>query len=117
MFFPYPFKPSRVGVKYQWNGCNHNVPWRRNSYISANSEEERGSTKTSELAWVLDASKITTRKLSEYIEQCKSEICPILNVRGETCNFIDVVLKNLLFTNYDTAEAFKNVKGSFPENF
>lgn len=117
MFFPYPFKPSRVGVKYQWNGCNHNVPWRRNSYISANSEEERGSTKTSELAWVLDASKITTRKLSEYIEQCKSEICPILNVRGETCNFIDVVLKNLLFTNYDTAEAFKKCKRELSRKF
>ncbi|QHS73207.1 DNA-binding E3 ubiquitin-protein ligase SNT2 [Saccharomyces paradoxus] len=110
MFFPYPFKPSRVGMKYQWNGCTNNGPWRQNSYLHTDSEEERGSVKTSELAWVLDPSKITAQELNEYIGHCKREICPILKVRGETCNFIDVVLKNLMFTNYDTAEAFEKCK-------
>ena len=110
VFLPYPFKPSRVGMKYQWSGCINNEPWKQSSYSLTDVEEERGSIKTSQLAWVFEPSKITTQKLNEYVEQCKRELCPVLKVKGETCNFIDVILKNLLSTNYDTAEAFEKSK-------
>ncbi|CAI6503481.1 AIS_HP2_G0017930.mRNA.1.CDS.1 [Saccharomyces cerevisiae] len=110
IFLPYPFKPSRVGMKYQWHGCIDNKPWRQTPYRLMDSDEERGSIKTSELAWISDPSKVTTQKLNEYMQKCKKELCPVLKVRGEICNFIDVILKNLLSTNYDTVAAFEKSK-------
>lgn len=105
LFLPYPFKGSRVGSKYQWSGCAEREEWSPRPYQTESSDEDRGGDHT-EVLWKLDTSRISIEQLDKYLEKCKAEFPPKLNMTPESCNFLDMCMKILMDNNYDTDLAF-----------
>lgn len=105
LYLPYPFKLSRYGEKYQWSKCfdrdaSSMVPYDRNK------SDERGTKDSVTLLWVADKDKISDANLNTYVEKCKDEIAPLLDVQSTSCNFLDFVVKALIANDYHTDRAF-----------
>ena len=109
LFLPYPFKCSRVGVKYQWSESL--VPWKIKPYNSEN-ELERGTENTATLLWKFDPSRISLLELESYFQRCKEAIPKNLSIEPESCNFLDYVIQILVTNEYDTETSFKAVEAN-----
>ncbi|CCK70857.1 DNA-binding E3 ubiquitin-protein ligase SNT2 KNAG_0F01890 [Huiozyma naganishii CBS 8797] len=116
IFFPYPFKGSRIGPKYQWSHCIHNSNFQkqeyRNTYPGTTSDDlvERGTNETAKLLWKVTDTDISEAALEEYITKCKEQISPLLSVNAQSCNLLDFILYELMQNNYDTEIAFLKCK-------
>ena len=102
VYLPYPFKPSRVGDKYQWDGCY-------DSSISSTNEDNseiRGTINSAELLWITNEDKISNTDLNQYVERCKNEVAPLVDLEPTNCNFLDFIIKSLLDNNYNVDKAF-----------
>lgn len=107
LLLPFPFKTSRVGLKYQWIGCSDPDKWHPKRYSSTEASEVRGEASSSDLNWKLDGSKITSDQLDEYVSQCREYFPAKLDMTPESCNFLDMILKILLETDYNCDIALK----------
>lgn len=121
VFLPYPYKPSRYGQKYQWSHCLDPRPFKIIPYVDNSKKNqtdsdsdssidlqlnERGSDATVTLSWVIDKSRITNEEIDEYVQKCKDEIPPKINIIAENCNFLDFIVKALVDNNYNREAAF-----------
>lgn len=107
LLLPFPFKTSRVGLKYQWLGCSEPHKWHSRPYSSDDSAEQRGSCSSAQLNWRLDVSKITPEDLDDYVKICQEQFPTKLNMTPESCNFLDMILKVLMECAYDKSLALK----------
>ncbi|GAV54552.1 hypothetical protein ZYGR_0AN00200 [Zygosaccharomyces rouxii] len=107
LFLPYPMKLSRVGPKYQWSGCTNEVESTSRSYSPDLQQEERGTDMTSQLLWDTRGSNISPDEVDRYMERCKAEYPPKLNMLPESCNFLDMAATTLMKNDFDTELAFK----------
>lgn len=107
LLLPFPFKTSRVGLKYQWLGCSDPEKWHPRSYSSDDTNEERGKPSSAELNWRLDGLKITPDELDDYVRQCREHFPIKLSMSPESCNFLDMILKILMECDYDQNLALK----------
>lgn len=106
LYLPYPMKFSRIGSKYQWSGCNE-IESTPRSYLSDLQQGERGTDETSQLLWNMKDSKISPNEVDRYVERCKAEYPPKLNMLSESCNFLDLAVTTLMKNDFDTELAFK----------
>ncbi|CAR30980.1 hypothetical protein ZYGR_0P02840 [Zygosaccharomyces rouxii] len=104
---PYPMKFSRVGSRYQWSGCNNEEESTSRSYSPDFQQEERGTDTTSQLLWDMKNSKTSPDEVDRYVERCKAEYPPKLNMLPESCNFLDLAVTTLMKNDFDTELAFK----------
>ncbi|KAK5780701.1 hypothetical protein RI543_001823 [Arxiozyma heterogenica] len=109
VYLPYPFKLSRIGERYQWNGCYKSqmatLPANKSS-DNENDSRIRGTDDSAELLWVMDKSKISDTDLDQYIEKCKNDIAPLVDLEPTNCNFLDFITKSLFDNKYDIEKAY-----------
>ncbi|QLG71060.1 hypothetical protein HG535_0B00980 [Zygotorulaspora mrakii] len=108
-YIPYPFKNSRIGIKYQWAGNAKFEKWEPVPY-STDRTDERGSDQTSDLLWVMEDGKINDGSLEAYIQKCKDKFPAELKIMAESCNFLDMITKALMDQNYSLDRAFSECK-------
>lgn len=107
LFLPYPIKCSRVGYKYQWSGCMDDRSVFPQPYSSDNAGKERGTEATAELLWDMSNTSVSPGEVDGYVEKCKVEFSPKLNMLPESCNFLDMAVRTLMKNDFNFDLAFK----------
>lgn len=109
VFFPYPMKYSRIGCKYQWSGCLNDDDIFPQPYSTEGTGAviERGTERTSDLLWKMNNAKSCPGEVDSYLERCKAEIPPKLDMLPESCNFLDMAVTMLMNNDFDAKLAFQ----------
>lgn len=110
LLLPFPILPSRIGIKYQWDGCNTNIDKWTPAPYNDDDNNARGMDNTITKIWEDTEGKINDDKFDGYKEKCAVILKESADMDPTSCAFLDYILKTLYENSFDTSLAYNTAR-------